>query len=148
MRFDILDQFSAQQTLAGSTAQVSTNSKKKPATQDLGIGCADMGAAIFIDQGSLGGTGTDLTIELIEATDAALTTSIKSLASMTIPKTALLDGKAFFLGLPGYRMSQEYFGIRYTPVGGTITGNINAYYGSKDDVANYKSFGSTYVVKN
>lgn len=148
MRFDVLDQFSDQQVLAGSAAQVSTNSKKKPATQDLGIGEAEMGAAIFIDQGDLAGTGTDLTIELIEATDAALTTSIKSLASMTIPKASLVDGSAFFLALPGYRMSQEYFGIRFTPIGGTITGKINAYYGSKDDVANYKSFESTYVVKN
>ena len=148
MRFDIMDQFSNQQVLAGAVAQVSTNSKKKPATQDLGIGVADMGAAIFIDQGDLAGTGTDLTIELIEATDDALTTSIKSLASMTIPKASLVDGAAFFLGLPGYLMSQEYFGIRFTPVGGTITGKINVYYGSKDDVAKYKSFTSVYTVKN
>lgn len=148
MRFDLFDQFSNQQVLAGSSSQVSTNSKKKPAAQDLGIGTGDMGAAIFIDQGDLGGTGTDLTIEIIEATDDALTTSIKSLASMTIPKASLVDGSAFFLGLPGYLMSQEYFGIRYTPVGGTITGKINVYYGSKNDVANYKSFSSTYTVKN
>lgn len=148
MRFDAFDQFSNQQVLSGSSAAVSTNSKKKPAAQDLGVGLADMGAAIFIDQGALGGTGTDLTIELIEATDDALTTSIKSLASMTIPKASLVDGAAFFLGLPGYLMSQEYFGIRYTPVGGTITGKINVYYGSKDDVAKYKSFNTSYVVKN
>ena len=148
MRFDAFDQFSNQQVLAGPFAQVSTNSKKKPAAQDLGIGLADMGAAIFIDQGALGGTGTDLTIELIEATDDALTTSITSLASMTIAKTALVDGVMFFLGLPGYLMSKEYFGVRFTPVGGTITGKINAYYGSKDDVAKYKSFNTSYVVKN
>ena len=148
MRFDAFDQFSNQQVLAGSSAQVSTNSKKKPAAQDLGIGLDDMGAAIFIDQGALGGTGTDLTIELIEATDDALTTSITSLVSMTIAKTALVDGAMFFLGLPGYLMSKEYFGVRFTPVGGTITGKINAYYGSKDDVAKYKSFSTSYVVKN
>lgn len=148
MRFDAFDQFSNQQVLAGSSAQVSTNSKKKPAAQDLGIGLADMGAAIFIDQGALGGTGTDLTIELIEATDDALTTSITSLASMTIAKTALVDGAMFFLSLPGYLMSKEYFGVRFTPVGGNITGKINAYYGSKDDVAKYKSFNTSYVVKN
>lgn len=149
MRFDILDQLSVQQTLAGAVAQVSTNSKKKPAAQDLGIGrCPEMGLAFFIDQGDLGGTGTHLTIELIEATDAALTAGIAQLSAMTIPIAQLLDGSAFFLALPGYLMSKEYFGARFTPVGGTITGNVNAYFGSKDDVANYKSFDTPYNVDN
>ena len=148
MRFDVRDQFSAQQTLSGSSAAVSTNSKLKTATQDLGIGCADMGLAVFIDGGALGGTGTHLTIELIEATDAGLTSGIISLASMTIPIASLVDGASFFLPLPPYMMTLAYFGVRYTPVGGTITGNINTYFGSQDDVAKYKSFPSVYVVKN
>lgn len=148
MRFDVMDQFSAQQVLAGSAAQVSTNSKKKPAAQDLGIGKAEMGVGVFVDQGALAGTGTDLTIEIIEATDAALTAGISSLASMTIPKASFEDGASFFLVLPGYRMTKEYFGVRYTPVGGTITGAVNSYYGSKDDVANYKSFDTPYSVSN
>ena len=148
MRFDVLDQLSAQQTLAGASAQVSTNSKKKPAAQDLGIGMAEMGVAFFIDQGNLAGAGTDLTLEIIEATDGALTTGIEQLAAVTIPKADLVDGAVFFLALPGYMMDKEYFGARYTPVGGAITGNINAYYGSKDDVAKFKSFTTPYNVQN
>ena len=148
MRFDVLDQLSNQQVLAGAAAQVSTNSKKKPAEQDLGIGKADMGVAFFIDQGNLAGTGTDLTLEIIQATDDALTTGVKQLAAVTIPKAALVDGAVFFLDLPGYMMDTEYYGARYTPVGGTITGKINAYYGSKNDVAKYKSFNTPYTVKN
>ena len=148
MRFDVLDQLSNQQVLAGATAQVSTNSKKKPAEQDLGIGKADMGVAFFIDQGNLAGTGTDLTLEIIQATDDALTTGVVQLAAVTIPKAALVDGAVFFLDLPGYMMDTEYYGARYTPVGGTITGKINAYYGSKNDVAKYKSFNTPYTVKN
>ena len=148
MRFDVLDQLSAQQVLAGASAQVSTNSKKKPAAQDLGIGEAEMGIAFFIDQGALAGAGTDLTLEIIQATDGALTTGIEQLAAVTIPKASLVDGAVFFLSLPGYMMDTEYFGARYTPVGGAITGKINAYYGSKDDVAKYKSFNTSYVVKN
>ena len=148
MRFDLLDQFSVQQTLAGASAQVSTNSKKKPASQDLGVGWTDMGAVIAIDQGDLGGAGTALTIDIIEATDGALTTSIAALVSVTIPKAALIDGAQFFLPLPPYVMSKEFYGIRYTPVGGAITGNINAYFGSKADVAKYKSFVSTYNIDN
>lgn len=148
MRFDVLDQLSNQQVLAGAAAQVSTNSKKKPVEQDLGIGKADMGVAFFIDQGDLAGTGTDLTLEIIQATDDALTTGVKQLAAVTIPKAELKDGSVFFLDLPGYMMDTEYFGARYTPVGGTITGKINAYYGSKNDVAKYKSFNTPYTVKN
>ena len=148
MRFDVLDQLSNQQVLAGAAAQVSTNSKKKPAEQDLGIGKADMGVAFFIDQGNLAGTGTDLTLEIIQATDDALTTGVVQLAAVTIPKAALVDGAVFFLDLPGYMMNTEYYGARYTPVGGTITGKINAYYGSKNDVAKYKSFNTPYTVKN
>ena len=148
MRFDVLDQLSNQQVLAGAAAQVSTNSKKKPAEQDLGIGKADMGVAFFIDQGALAGTGTDLTLEIIQATDDALTTGVVQLAAVTIPKAQLVDGAVFFLDLPGYMMNTEYFGARYTPVGGTITGKINAYYGSKNDVAKYKSFNTPYTVKN
>lgn len=148
MRFDKLDQLSDQQVLAGAAAQVSTNSKKKPAEQDLGIGKADMGVAFFIDQGDLAGAGTDLTLEIIQATDGALTTGIEQLAAMTVAKADLVDGACFFLALPGYVMDKEYFGARYTPVGGAITGPINAYYGSKDDVAKFKSFNTPYVVKN
>lgn len=148
MRFDVLDQLSNQQVLAGAAAQVSTNSKKKPAEQDLGIGKADMGVAFFIDQGNLAGTGTDLTLEIIQATDDALTTGVVQLAAVTIPKADLVDGAVFFLDLPGYMMDTEYYGARYTPVGGTITGKINAYYGSKNDVAKYKSFNTPYTVKN
>lgn len=149
MRFDILDQLSDQQVLAGSGAQVSTNSKQKGlATQDLGIGCGDMGIIFAVDQGALAGTGTDLTLEMIEATDGALTTSITQLIAVTIPKASFIDGSSFFLELPGYLMAKEFFGARYTPVGGTITGAINAYWGSRADFAKFKSFATPYNVQN
>lgn len=148
MRHDVRDQLSVQQTLAGAGAQVSTNSKQKPAAQDLGIGKADMGILFAIDSGDLAGAGTDLTLEIIQADDAALTSNVEQISAMTVAKAELVDGSQFFLSIPGNRMDKAYFGARYTPVGGAITGDINAYYGSKDDFAPYKSFTSTYVVKN
>lgn len=148
MRYDILDQVSVQQALSGSSAQVSTNSKKKPAAQDLGIGLSDMGFLFQCDSGALAGTGTDLTLEIIQADDDALTTNVESLASKTFAKAEYVDGFGFFLSLPGYVMDKEYFGVRYTPVGGTITGAINAYYGSKNDFAKFKSFNTSYNVSN
>lgn len=147
MRHDKLDQVSTQQTLAGAGAQVSTDSKKKPAAQDLGIG-TEMGILFAIDSGDLAGAGTDLTLEIIQADNIALTSNVEQLAAVTIAKADLVDGSQFFLALPGNRMDKEYFGARYTPVGGAITGDINAYYGSKNDFAQYKSFESVYVVKN
>ena len=148
MKFDVLDQVSVQQVLAGAVAQVSTNSKKKPAEQDLGIGCAEMGMLFMVDQGALAGTGTDLTLEIIQADDLALTSNVEQLAAMTVPKAEMVDGSSFFLPLPGFKMDKVYFGARFTPVGGTITGNINAYFGSKDDFAKFKSFSSVYTVAN
>ena len=148
MRFDIRDQFSVNQALAGAAAQVSTNSKrKKESSQDLGIGMAHMGAAIFISEDAAG-VGTDMTFEIIEATDGALTTGVGVLASVTIPKAKLLNGASFFLPLPGYLMSKEFYGMRYTPVGGAVTTIVNTYWGKETDVANFKSFKTPYEVKN
>jgi len=148
IRHDVLDQLSVQQVLAGGAAQVSTNSKKKPAEQDLGIGCAEMGVLFAIDSGDLAGTGTHLTMEIIQATDLALTAGIVQLAQQTVAIADLIDGAQFFVELPSYMMDTEYFGARFTPVGGTITGAINAYYGSRADFAKYKSFPSVYNVEN
>jgi hypothetical protein len=47
--------------------------------------------------------------------------------------------------MPGYKSSQVYFGARYTPVGGA-TATIEAYWGARQDVANFKSFTSTYQI--
>lgn len=150
MRHDLFDQFSVQQTLAGTGSQVSTNSKgKEAAGQDLAIGAADMGIVFAIDQGDLGGAGTALTVELIEADDIALTTNVVVISGgVTIPKAKLVDGFQTFIPAAPYMMSKKYYGVRYTPVGGAITGNVNAYWGTKDDVAVYKSFNTPYTVSN
>jgi hypothetical protein len=107
-----------------------------------------MGFAFFIDGSDLAGTGTDLTLEVIEATDGALTAGVSQLVALTVPLASLVDGFVMFLEIPSHLMDKEYFGVRYTPIGGTITGTINAYYGTEKDVAKYKSFTSTYVVDN
>ncbi len=145
MRFDIRDQFSDKQVI--TVTAVSTNSKtKKNIKQDLGIGCADLGLAVFIDEDAVGGGGS-LAVELIEADDAALTSNVVSLATLTIPYAKLKAGKSFFLNMPGDVTTKKFFGARYTPT--TVTSvKVSSYFGARQDVANYKSFDSTYSVDN
>jgi hypothetical protein len=146
MRNDIRNQFSDAQVV--TAAAVSTNSmEKKVATQDLGIGQAEMGLVFTATVDAVG--GGSFTVELIEADNAALTTSVVSLASMTVTAAKLLKGKGFFLALPGYAMTKKFFGARFTPVGGTSPSlTVDAYFGAEQDTAQYKSFVSTYTVDN
>lgn len=60
-------------------------------------------------------------VEIISATDAALTTSIVAHASVTIPLAAAIAGYLGFIGLPMGTPTQRYLGIRVTTAGGTVT---------------------------
>lgn len=148
MRFDLRNQLSEAQVV--TAAAVSTNSmEKKVATQDLGIGSnpKQMGLVFAAAVNAVG--GGSFTIEIIEADNAALTTNVVSLATMTLTAAKLLKGKGFFLGLPGYVMTKKFFGARFTPVGGSSPSlTVDAYFGLSDDVAQFKSFASTYNVAN
>jgi len=68
------------------------------------------------------GAGT-LTIEVIQATDGALTTGIDSLAtSVAIPKTGLVaGGKAFEFDIPMPKNTKAFVGGRYTVATGPFT---------------------------
>lgn len=147
MRNDVLDQLSASQVV--TAAAVSTNSKKKKTlAQDLGIGGSPNLGLVFAAVVDAVGGGS-FTIEIIEADNAALTTNVVSLATMTLTAAKLKAGKGFFLALPPYTMAKEFYGARFTPVGGSSPSlTVDAYIGSEDDVAQYKSFPSTYNVAN
>lgn len=147
MRFDLLDQLSAAQVV--TAAAVSTNSKKVKTTgQDLGIGTDPQMGLVFAAVSNAVGGGS-FTIEIIEATDAALTAGVVSLATMTLTAAKLLAGEGFFLPLPPYSQSKAFYGARFTPVGGSSPSlTVDAYFGTSDDVAQYKSFTSTYNVAN
>lgn len=151
MRNDVLNQLSAAQ-VCGAGASVSTNSiAKKSVAQDLGIGSIHRQMGLVFAPTVAAAGATSWNIELIEAENGALTTNVVSLALMNLATAALKPGKAFFLPLPPYKMSsvKTHFGARFTAVGGSgeqLT--VDAYFGSSDDVAQYKSFPSTYNVAN
>ena len=151
MRNDVLNQLSSAQ-VCGAGSTVSTNSiAKKNTAQDLGIGSnpPTMGLCFAPTVNAAGATSWN--IELIEAENGALTTNVVSLAMVNLLTTELKAGKKFFLALPPGKMNsvKTHFGARYTAVGGSgeqLT--VDAYFGSSDDVANFKSFPSTYNVAN
>lgn len=62
------------------------------------------------------------TLEIISATDAALTVSVVSEASVVIPLAAAVAGFMIFVAFPPGRPQQRFVGIRTTTAGGTISG--------------------------
>lgn len=68
------------------------------------------------------GTVADSLVEVISATDAALTTSILVESSVTLAQAAAVAGFAIFVAIPPGRPRQRYVGIRVTTAGGTISG--------------------------
>lgn len=153
MRFDLRNQLSNNQTFTATA--VSTNSmQKKEATQDLGVGQRQMGLVIGLKDDAVdsGTPGATFEIQLIEADNGPLSSNVKVLSSLGAMTPAdLKAGKAFFLGLPPYKMSKAYFGARVVVVSGGGTAPslpLDIYFGSEDDVANYKSFKTPYNVQN
>lgn len=109
-------------TQAFGAAAVSTNSiDLGPAATTPGrqVGSGEpMGFGLAID---VAGTVANSLVEVISATDAALTAGILVHASRTILLAEALAGALFFVGLPPGTPSQRYLGIRVTTAGGTIS---------------------------
>lgn len=77
--------------------------------------------AVLIRLTAAGSGGTSINFELIQATDAALTTSIDVLAQTGPITTANLTlDKRIHLPIPSQGVTKRYVGLRYTSVG-TVT---------------------------
>lgn len=78
-------------------------------------------------EGSFTGTATGLTIELVQADNAALTVNVESLGTTGTIPTAQLNPARVVLDAALPAVQRPYFGYRYTPVGGSFgTGSITA----------------------
>jgi len=62
------------------------------------------------------------TVEVISATDAALTAAILTEAQVSIPLADAVAGFGIFIALPTGRPRQRFVGVRTTTAGGTISG--------------------------
>jgi len=105
---------------AFGAAAVSTNSIDLGLTtpgRQIGTG-EPMGFAVGVD---VLGTVAPSLIEVISATDAALTAGILVHASRTIPLAEMAAGALHFIAIPPGTPTQRYLGIRITTAGGTVT---------------------------
>lgn len=140
MRFDIENQLSVNQAFTQATgAEVSEHSyKKQTASQDLSIGRRM--ALLVLPTVAAAAGATDVTIEAIQADDAALTTNVEALSSVTVAASAFALGKEIEVPIPQGVMSRLYLGARVTVVGAGGTASADIYLVPQDEIAKYKSF--------
>ena len=70
------------------------------------------------------GTVAATLMEVISATDAALTAGILVHATRTIPLAETVLGALFFLPVPPGTPTQRFLGVRLTTAGGTISATV------------------------
>jgi len=137
IRHDVENQLSVGQAFTGA-ATVSTHSyKKQTAAQDLSIG-RRMGLLVLPTVNA--GAGSTVQIEAIQADDAALTSSVQALASVSVLAANFIKGKEIEVPIPQGVMTKQYLGARVTITGGTTTASMDTYLVPQDEIASYKSF--------
>lgn len=119
---------------AVTAAAVSTNSIDlglpggvgTPLKRQIGTG-EPMGFGVSVD---VAASLTSFLIEVIQATDAALTAGIVSLASYSRLQADLPAGALFFAPIPQgapVAGALRYLGLRFTPTGGAATITVSAW---------------------
>lgn len=111
---------------AFGAAAVSTNSVDlglpgglgTPPKREIGTG-EPMGFGFVV---TTAGTVANSLVEIISATDAALTAGIIAHSQRVLLLAETLLGASFFIPLPPGTPSQRFLGIRVTTAGGTISG--------------------------
>jgi hypothetical protein len=137
MRFDKQNQLSSAQAFTGA-ATVSTNSyKKQTAAQDISIGRR---MALLILPTVDAGAGSTQVFEVIQADDAALTSNVESLASISVLAADCTTEDQIELPIPQGVMDKQYIGMRNSSSGGTTTVTVDCYLVPQDEIAHYKSF--------
>lgn len=137
MRFDVENQLSVAQEFTGA-ATVSTHSyKKQTAAQDLSIGRR---MALLVMPTVNAGAGSTHTLEAIQADDAALTSNVEVLSTVTVLAADLVKGKEIEIPIPQGVMDKQYLGFRNSSTGGTTTVTLDVYLVPQDEIAQYKSF--------
>lgn len=137
MRFDIENQLSVAQAFTGA-ATVSTHSyKKQTAAQDLSIGRR---MALLVMPTVNAGAGSTHTLQAIQADDAALTSNVEVLNTVTIAAADLVKGKAIEIPIPQGVMDKQYLGFRNSSSGGTTTVTLDVYLVPQDEIPFFKTF--------
>lgn len=135
---DLQNQLSTAQAFTGA-ATVSTDSyAKQTAAQDISIG-RRMAMVVFPVVNA--GAGSTHTLEVIQADNAALTTNVDSLSSVSVLAAKLIKGAQVELPIPQGVMTRQFLGFRHTATGGTTTVTLDVYLVPQDEIENtFKSF--------
>lgn len=137
MRFDIENQLSVAQAFTGA-ATVSTHSyKKQSAAQDLSIGRR---MALLVMPTVNAGAGSTHTLQAIQADDAALTSNVEVLNTVTVAAADLIKGKEIEVPIPQGVMDKQYLGFRNSSTGGTTTVTLDVYLVPQDEIPFFKTF--------
>lgn len=137
MRFDVQNQLSVAQAFTGA-ATVSTNSyAKQTAAQDLSIG-RRMSLLFLVTVAA--GAGSTHTLDAIQADDAALTTNVEVLGSVSKTAAQLVLGAAVEIPFPNGSMTRKYLGFRNTATGGTTTVTGDVYFVPAEEIPKFRSF--------
>ena len=126
------------QTVTGASAVLSTNTIDLSQNRDIGEG-AEINLRVGVPTAFAGLTA--LTMEIIVADDAALTTNVTVIGSSgAIPVASLTAGSRFVVGANPRIGSkgQRYLGARYTPTGTGSAGALIAELGT--DIADGQKF--------
>lgn len=137
MRFDLENQLSVAQAFTGS-ATVSTHSyQKQSAAQDISIGRR---MALLLLPTVAQGAGSTMTVEAIQADNAALTSNVEVLSTVTVIAANMTLGDQLEVPFPQGTMDKEFLGARVTLATGTTTITCDIYLVPQDEIAQYKSF--------
>jgi hypothetical protein len=137
MRFDVENQLCAAQAFTGAATVSESAFDMQDADRDMFIGRR---MALFCAVTTAAGSGSTHTMEVITATNSALTSSVTALASKSIAAATLVAGYVFELPIPQGVSVQRYLGFRNTSTGGTTTVSLDVYLMPQDEIDYYKSF--------
>lgn len=140
MMFDVQNQLSTAQAFTGA-GTVSTNSYQlanyngnKP---DPSIGRRMSLLGIVT---TAAGSGSTHTMDAIQADNAALTSNVAVLATVSILAATLTVGYHFVIPIPQGSISQLFLGFRNTATGGTTTVSLDVYLVPDDEIPKFKTF--------
>lgn len=137
IRYDLQNQLSVEQDFTGG-AEVSTNSyKKQSAAQDISIGRR---LALLVLPTTDAGAGSTHVMTAIQADDAALTSNVEVLVTVTKLAADLTTEDVIEIPIPEGSMDKQYIGFRDTVSGGSTTVSLDVYLVPQDEIAKYKSF--------
>lgn len=136
MLLDYEDQVCRTQAFAATAVSGSSIDTLVAAT-DMFIGRRMAG--LFIPSVAAGAGSTHV-LAVVEADDAALTSNVTVLGSVTVLAAALTVGAMIEIPVPQGVKARRYIGIRDTISGGVTTVTADAWIVPQDEINKYKSF--------